>query len=158
MEGLLLHSAPLNEEEDVECSELWGFDGYMLGIDLDAEPPEGDPNRKFKGRVVFQGNNVKGSNAAWAGSQDLSSNPANMEASKVVDAYRLFPGNTVEQADAQQAYTQSELEGIPTWVRLPADARPASWAGYRDPACPLRLALYGHPDSGGFWERHSEHN
>eukprot|EP00971_Amphidinium_carterae_P296610 5892207-Amphidinium_carterae.1 len=26
----------------------------------------------------------------------------------------------------------------------------------RDPVCPLKRALYGHPDSGGFWERHCE--
>ena len=106
--------------------------------------------------VVFQGNHVKDTNAAWAVFQDLSSNLATMEASKVVDAYGLFPGHSVEQADAQQAYTQSELEGIPTWIRLPPDARPASWAHCRDPVCALRLALYGHPDSGGFWERHCE--
>ncbi|CAE7919883.1 unnamed protein product, partial [Symbiodinium necroappetens] len=29
-----------------------------------------------------------------------------------------------------------------------------SWTNYRDPVCPLRLALYGHPDSGGIWEKH----
>ncbi|CAE7555766.1 GIP, partial [Symbiodinium pilosum] len=27
---------------------------------------------------------------------------------------------------------------------------------YRDPVCPLRLALYGHPDAGGIWEKHCE--
>ncbi len=26
----------------------------------------------------------------------------------------------------------------------------------RDPVVPLRLALYGHPDSGSFWEQHCE--
>ena len=26
--------------------------------------------------------------------------------------------------------------------------------GISDPVVPLRLALYGHPDSGGYWERH----
>jgi hypothetical protein len=25
-----------------------------------------------------------------------------------------------------------------------------------DPVCPLILALYGHPDAGGFWEKHCE--
>ena len=25
-----------------------------------------------------------------------------------------------------------------------------------DPACPLRLSLYGHPDSGGYREQHCE--
>ena len=31
---------------------------------------------------------------------------------------------------------------------------PKSWSNFRDPVCPLRLALYGHPDSGGIWEKH----
>ena len=26
----------------------------------------------------------------------------------------------------------------------------------KDPVCPLVLALYGHPDSGGFWEKHCD--
>jgi hypothetical protein len=77
-----------------------------------------------------------------------------MEAAKAADCYGLFPGHAVEQADAEQAYTQAKLGGTPTWVRLPPDARPAAWAGMRDPVCPMRLALYGHPDSGGFWEKH----
>ena len=43
-------------------------------------------------------------------------------------------------------------------VRLPRDQWPQAWidAGYEDPACPLILALYGHPDAGTFWERHCE--
>ena len=39
------------------------------------------------------------------------------------------------------------------WVRLPKTRWPKSWIGkYKDPVVPLRLALYGHPDSGGLWE------
>ena len=49
---------------------------------------------------------------------------------------------------------QALFEGIATWVRLPRNRWPKSWTNYRDPVCPLRLALYGHPDSGGIWEKH----
>ena len=32
---------------------------------------------------------------------------------------------------------------------------PAEWHGvYTDPVVLLELALYGHPDAGGCWERH----
>ena len=77
-----------------------------------------------------------------------------MEAARSADAYGMSPGNDFEQCDAEQAYTQALLKGITTWVRLPRDQWPASWAGMQDPVCPLILALYGHPDSGGHWELH----
>ena len=125
---------------------------FALRHEKNAELPEGHPNRKFKGRAVFQGNNVKDQAGQWAVFQDLSSNPATLESSRAVDAFGLLPGHSVHQSDAPMAYTQSELKVVPTWVRLPPDAWPDSWKGFRDPVCPLRLALYGHPDSGGFRE------
>ena len=45
---------------------------------------------------------------------------------------------------------------IETWISLPKILRPLSWAEYREPVCMLKLALYGHPDAGGYWERHCE--
>ena len=45
---------------------------------------------------------------------ELSSSPVAMEGSKFVDAYCLFNGQDIEQADAEQAYTQAEIEGTPT--------------------------------------------
>ena len=116
--------------------------------------PEGDPNRKFKGRVVFQGNQVKDQDHDWALFQELGSSPATPEASKTADVYGLTPGCAIEQADAEQAYTQSKLGGTPTWVRLPPeqwpdswfthtdpskpkDQWPLQWRRYRDPVCPL---------------------
>ena len=81
--------------------------------------------------------------------------PCYHEASKACDAFGLAPGHAVQQADAEQAYIQSKLGGdTPTWVRLPAERRPDSWKKFHDPVCPLVLALYGHPGSGGYWERH----
>ena len=67
------------------------------------------------------------------------------------------PGNECQQADGKQAYTQTILKGAETWVRLPRDRWPKEWIGkYKDPVVRLYLALYGHPDSGGFWEQHCE--
>ena len=75
-----------------------------------------------------------------------------MQAGKVADALGLMPGNSIEQADGESAYTQAKLGGEPTYVRLPPERWPAAWKGMKDPVCPLILALYGHPDAGGFWE------
>eukprot|EP00969_Alexandrium_andersonii_P115919 5125988-Alexandrium_andersonii.AAC.1 len=78
-----------------------------------------------------------------------------MDAAKAADLVSLFPGNRGAQADATQAYTQAKLGGTSTWVRLPRHQRPQAWidAGMIDPVVPLKLALYGHPDSGGYWEQ-----
>eukprot|EP00959_Pyramimonas_sp_CCMP1952_P285974 5979712-Pyramimonas_sp.AAC.1 len=79
-----------------------------------------------------------------------------MQASKAADAYGLFEGRSIEQADARQAYTQSTLGGTLTWVFLPRDEWPKAWSNMRNPVCPLCLSLYRHPDSVGYWEQHCE--
>eukprot|EP00971_Amphidinium_carterae_P203384 4036183-Amphidinium_carterae.1 len=79
-----------------------------------------------------------------------------MEAGKFVDFIGMLPGNTMMQSDAEMAYVQATLKGCPTWVRLPRDRWPDAWKKHRDPVAPLIRALYGHPDSGGDWERHCE--
>ena len=112
----------------------------------------------YKGRAVFQGNNVKDQDANWAIFQEFGSNPATMEGARAADAYGLFEGHDVEQSDAEQAYTQAWLTGVETWVRLPYDQWPQKWKGdnMQDPVCPLKLALYGHPDAGTDWELYSQ--
>ena len=97
-----------------------------------------------KGRVVFQGNRV--TDEAWNAAlfSELGSAPATMEAGKACDAYGCAPGHAVQQADAEHAYVQARLGGdAATWVRLPRDRQPPSWRRFRDPVCPLALALYG---------------
>ena len=100
-----------------------------------SELPEGDPDRKFKGRCVAQGNDVRDENSHAAIFQELSSSPATLEAPKSVDAYGSIKGHDIQQCDAQQAYVQSELGGVETWISLPKFLRPPTWDGYRDPVC-----------------------
>ena len=75
-----------------------------------------------------------------------------MSAGRFIDYYGLLRNHALEQADAVRAYTQAPLMGVTTWVRLPRDQWPQAWRGFRDPVCPLALALYGHPDAGTCWE------
>ena len=118
---------------------------------------EPHPASKFKGRVVYQGNNVRDEHGDAAFFQDLSSCPATMEAAKCADCFAMIDGNVGQQADAEQAYTQAAFRGTETWVRIPKHQWPKHWEGkYTDPVCPLLLALYGHPESGGYWEQHCE--
>ena len=130
---------------------------FELCVEKNSEQPADSPHRKFKGRSVFQGNDVKDENADIAIFGEMSSSPATMEAGKATDYYGLFPGHDIETADAEQAYTQARLRGIATWASLPPERWPKRWRGkYKQPVVPLRLALYGHPDSGGHWEEHCE--
>ena len=124
---------------------------YEKGSELSQD----DPRRKFKGRTVFQGNNVRDENSDHALFNELGSSPASMEAAKLLDAYGSQPGYEKQQADAVQAYIQALFTGVPTWLSLPKDRWPASWnKEYWQPMVPMVLALYGHPDSGGIWEKH----
>ena len=129
---------------------------FEICVEKNSELPKGNPLRKYKGRVVFQGNQVWDTNYDYAIFQELSSNPATMEAAKAIDFMSLLDGFDAEQSDATQAYTQAELKGTPTYVRLPRHEWPESWSKMKDPVVPLRLALYGHPDAGGYWEKHCE--
>ena len=84
------------------------WDGsFAICVEKNAELAEDNPAGKYKGRVVFKANQVKDENWEVAMFQELSSSPATMEASKVADCYGIAPGHVVEQADAEQAYTQS---------------------------------------------------
>ena len=88
-----------------------------------------------------------------------------MQAGKAVDCYGCFPGHAVEQCDADQAFVQTLLKCIETWVALPEEASPPpEWynkdgtAKYKNPVVKLLRALYGHPDSGTFWEQYLDGN
>ena len=135
--------------------------GRLFGIMVEkaAELPVGDPRRKYKYRVVFQGNQVVTQNWEAAIFQSLGSSPSNMEAGKAVDCYGCVVGHDIEQADAEQAYIQADIEGTTTWVALPPEAWPEDWyvgngdekkPRYQKPVVLLKKALYGHPDSGTF--------
>ena len=104
---------------------------FDICVEKGSELPLGDPARKFKGRVVFQGNQVKDENWEVAMFQDLSSCPATMEAGKACDLVGSLDGHDIQQSDAEQAYTQSKLGGDPTWVRLPREQWPESWKNMR---------------------------
>ena len=84
---------------------------FAICVEKNAELPKGHPSRKFKGRVVFQGNNVRDHNWDIALFQELSSCPATLEAAKAADVYGVLKGHSLEQADAEQAYAQSLLGG-----------------------------------------------
>ena len=123
-----------------------------------SELPDGHAGKVYKGRAVFLGNTVKDEVFNWAEVQELSSSPAQIEAVRALEALGLQPGYKVKRNDARRAYLQAYLENADntvTYVHLPKNRWPSHWHGkYHDPVVPLILALYGHPESGGHWEKH----
>ena len=115
--------------------------------------------KKYKGRVVFQGNRVVDQNMDEPQFQDLGSAPATVEATRLCILKGLLPGNKIEQADAQQAYIQAKLGGTETWAEIPEEGWPPEWKlngpPYKRPCARLVQALYWHPDAGTYWEKHA---
>ena len=121
---------------------------------------ESEKERKYKGRVCYQGNNVVDETGSLAVFAELGSSASLASGARVVDAYALMHGHKGEQSDAPKAYTQCPmLKGLPgyneqeSWVTLEPDQWPESWRGMKDPVCPLNRALYGHPLAGTYWEQ-----
>ena len=131
---------------------------HGICVEKNFQLPQGHPNRKFKGRGVLLGNQVKSQFWEAAFFQDLGNSPATFEASRWADFYGCLPGHGVKLADAIQACIQAILTGPPCWVELPEDAWPddIDFRKFRRPVVRLIRALYGHPDSGTMWEQHCD--
>ena len=139
------------------------FLGDVVGLCVEkgAELPE--KLRKYKGRYVYRGDWVRDENSEVTLFNALSSSPATLESSKFIDAIGMQPGYQIMQSDATQAYVQAKLKDKDEyWVSLPRECWPAKWLTdpkimkMDKPVVRLDKALYGHPDSGGHWERHCE--
>ncbi len=145
------------KNEEAQLARVHG-----ICVEKNHQLPKDDPRRKFKGRGVLLGNQVKNQNFEAALFQDLGNSPATFEAARWADFFGCLPGNSVQMAEAIQAYIQALLTGMACWVELPEDAWPddvlkrIKKLGLRRPMCRLRKALYGHPDSGTMWEKHCD--
>ena len=117
--------------------------------------------RKYKGRVVFRGDQVKDEEGIYAVFTDQGSSSSHMASAKFLDAIARMPGCSGADSDADSAYTQVVLadmeDSVETWVTIPKHRRPKNWdPSITDPVCRLRLNLYGHPLAGLYWEKHCQ--
>ena len=103
---------------------------------------------------------MKDQDGKYAVFQELSASPTSIHSANSNIAYGMLPGHKSSAADAIRAYVQSliqeEGDDTTTWVGLPRTLWPEDWKawGMKKPMCLFKKALYGHPDSGGHWERH----
>ena len=128
--------------------------------------PEGtDPNdMKYKGRVVFRGDQVKDHTGKFAVFIDQSTTASQMMGIKFLDVVARMPGCDGEDSDAVAAYTQVNLNEIDqlfgpearniqaeTWLKTPKHQQPSWWSDIKDPVVPLKKNLYGLCDAGLTW-------
>ena len=142
-----------NKGEEIHMARVHG-----ICVEKHSELPKEDKRRKFKGRGVLLGNQVKNQNLEAAFFQGLGNSPASFESSRWADMFGCLPGHNVQLADAIQAYIQAPLSGVACWVELPDEAWPPQIERrkYRCPVVRLLRALYGHPDAGTMWEKHCD--
>ena len=90
--------------------------GFGFVVEKNTDLPAGDPRRKFKGRVVFQGSKVKNQNWENAVFADLGSSPSSMEAGRLVDAFGLRPNYYIQQSTQPKPIyrrrSEANLHGI----------------------------------------------
>ena len=97
------------EGKEVHMARVHG-----ICVEKNYQLPKGSPGRKFKGRGVLLGNQVKNQHWEAAFFQDLGNSPATFEASRWADFYGCIPGHNVKLADAIQAYIQARLTAYGT--------------------------------------------
>ena len=128
----------------------------------------GEALRKYKGRVVLRGDNIKDKEGYQAVFTEQGASASQMVGAKTLDACARMPGMAGSAADAISAYTQVKMEWARDlltlnekecpviWIRLPRDRWPKSWHSMHEPVVPLLVNLYGHPLAGLLWEKFLE--
>ncbi|MEL7484680.1 MAG: hypothetical protein AAFN41_10025, partial [Planctomycetota bacterium] len=77
---------------------------HIIVVEKGSELPEGDPQRKYKSRAVFQGNDTRDEYNQAAMFMEMSSNPAVHEASRMADFRACYEDMEVTQSDCVRAY------------------------------------------------------
>jgi len=92
----------VREYDDVCAEALQGEEVHFGRVfALCHEKHWEDPSlSKYKGRVVFQGNNATDQTATMAAFSDIGSSACLLSASKMADVVAIAPGNSGQQADA----------------------------------------------------------
>ena len=123
---------PSNFEKHVHFGSL-----RTLCFEKHSELPA--ENKVYKGRVVFRVDQLKDETGHFAVFTEQGTSASQLAAAKYIDAIARMPGCAGGDSDAVGAYTQVALDEVAdlgldpksivdTWISLPYDQRPASWA------------------------------
>jgi hypothetical protein len=78
-------------------------------VEKNSELPLGDPKRKYKGRVVFLGNQVKNQYYEQAIFYDMGNAPAMLDSARMCDCYGSSPGMSTQWADAESIWNTDRV-------------------------------------------------
>ena len=90
---------------------------HLKNAELEAK------HQKYKGRVVVQGDIVKGDSGSYAVFTEQGSSSSQMTAAKVMDIISRLPGCAGQASDTVSAYTQVKMEDAPKLLKIPKSAR-----------------------------------
>ena len=141
---------PLDADEVARCVEDPHFArGFLILGEKNIEGPlEG---RRWKGRLVLQGNDIRGADGARVYPEAQHRAPTSLVGIRLVEGYMLSRvDGEMYQGDVSNAFPKADLPGSPVYLDLEAPLRPSWWAklGYRRTVVRVRKALYGHPLAG----------
>ena len=126
------------EATEEQKGSTYGQGSMAICVEKNYQLSEDNPGRKFKGRGVLLGNQVKNQHWEAAFFQDLGNSPGFLRKPHDGQIFTdVLPGHSVKLADAIQAYIQAKLKGPLCWVELPTDAWPPEiqyWK-FRQPCC-----------------------
>eukprot|EP00439_Symbiodinium_sp_Y106_P073536 s2681_g13.t2 len=128
-----------------------------LMIILSVKGSELSPDQwRLKARIVFRGDDIRDQSGMSAVFEELvASAPSSLEGLNTAVAFGLLESHRVTTSDAARAYTQAKLNTKHrTYVLLPPELVPDSKKHLHQPCAPLHKALYGHPESSAYWQKH----
>ena len=105
---------------------------------------------------MFRGDDIRDQSGMSAVFEALfASSPSSLEGLNTAVAFGLLESHGVTTSDAVRAYTQAKLNTKHrTYVLLPPELVPDSKKHLHQPCAPLLKALYGHPESSAYWQKH----
>ena len=124
--------------------------------------------RKYKGRVVLRGDNVKDDSGSYGvfieqriigiTNDGCKNHGHHIQTARVrrTSSGRNISLHQVRMEDAPTLLKIPKSECPDIWIRLPKHKWPKSWSSMEDPVVPLERNLYGHPLAGLLWERQFE--